>query len=364
MSVQFTKPTESEEPAPTDSPNPTPTPQSQTQIKISGKQYTKHVTHWYADGNIIILVEEVAFRVFQSFVTRRSTVMESALAVSEEQQPADMEALTPNRRDAFGIASVVQLDDRAADFGLLLNVILPQTCSSAPISTTTGWPKLTGLAQIAQKYGIDDVVSQAITLLEKLLPTIERPHRAIKDPVDTILIIRWARNCGFRQFLPMAFYYLVTEGWESNSMDSLALASFSIRDRLRAQRGLSQLQATVISLALTRWENCPIGNSKPEKACPDRRFTCWMGYGGKVWPSRDNETRWTNLLLHPLEELRMRVDCNVATLRNLCQSCQKEFVAANRLMISDIVKELGTYFTFEDESSPFGVRPAPSSASE
>ncbi|KAG8916931.1 hypothetical protein FRC01_002777 [Tulasnella sp. 417] len=290
--------------------------------------------------------------------------MELTLAFAEQKKPTYADALASGRIDAFGVASVVQLDDRAADFGLLLDVILPQTCTTAPISKKTGWYRLLGLAQISQKYGMGDVVSQAIALLEEILPTIERPHRAIKNPVDAITIIRWVRNCKFHQFLPMALYYLVTEGWEFNTVSSQALVSLSTRDQLRVQRGRAQLQATVIRLAITRWENCPIGNSKPEKACPDRRFTCWMGYGGKVWPSRANETRWTNLLLRPLEELRMRADCEVATVRDLCQSCQKEFVAANRLMISDIIKELGTYFTLEDESFEFGAQPAPSSVSK
>ncbi|KAG8918557.1 hypothetical protein FRC01_001798 [Tulasnella sp. 417] len=360
MSTESTKPPKPQEATAGALAGPVPKPQSQ-RVKISGRKYKKHDTHWYADGNIIILVEKVAFRVFQSFLTRRSTVMELALAFAEQKQPMDNDSLTLSLRESVDATSVVQLDDSAADFGLLLDVILPQTCTTAPISTKTGWFKLLGLSQISQKYGIGDVVSQAVALLEELLPTIERPHRAIKDPVHAIIIIRWARSCGFHQFLPMAFYYLVTEGWEFNIASSQALASLSTRDQLRAQRGRAQLQATVIKLALTRWENCPIGNSKPEKACPDRRFTCWMGYGGKVWPSGANETRWTNLLLRPLEELRMRAESEVATLKDVCQSCQKEFVAANRLMIGDIIKELRTYFTLEDESFEFGAQPAPSS---
>ncbi|KAG9042216.1 hypothetical protein FS837_011154 [Tulasnella sp. UAMH 9824] len=357
--MQPTKPNDLQEAASGDADIAIPNPQSQT-IDISGTTYKKHITHWYADGNLIILVENVAFRVFQSFLARRGTVMELALA---QKQPWNSECVTSERRDTLDVASVVQLDDKAEDFGLLLDVVLPQTCAKAPISAETDWFRLCCLAEIAQKYGMDDVVSQAIILLEQRLPTIERPHRVITGSFTAMTIIIWARKCGFRQFLPMGFYYLSTAGWEIDALNSRTLASLSTRDQLRLQRGRAQLQATVIKLALTRWENCPIGNSKPEKACPDRSFTCWMGYGGKVWPSRDNETRWTNLLLQPLEELRMRADCEVSTLRYLCQSCRKEFVAANRLMISDIIKELGTYFTFEDESSPFGVCPAASSAS-
>lgn len=63
------------------------------------------------------------------------------------------------------------------------------------------------------------------------------------------------------------------------------------------------------------------------------------------------------VLLHPLEELRMRADHEVATLQHFCDSCRKEFTSANRLMIRDILWELGGLFVLEDESVPFGGGP-------
>lgn len=334
----------------------TPNPPSQTSLTISGVSYDKHGTHWYDDGNLIILVEKVAFRVFQSFLTRRSLAMESALAVPPPKLSKDAESPTNSHSETVDGAFIVQLDDRASDFGLLLDVVLPQTCAMAPISTKTPWDTLLGLARIAQKYELSDVVSHTIALLENVLPTLDRPHRT-RSPVHAAIIIQWARECGFHQFLPMAFYYLVTGEWQFNPTNLRAMESLSARDQLRAQCGLAQLQATVLELALTRWENCPIGNSKPEKRCPSRRLICWMGYGDNIWPSRDDGTRWANLLLHPLAELRMRAECNVATLSWICPSCQWEFIAANRLMVTDILKELEKIFTLRDELYPYGVAP-------
>ncbi|KAG8941573.1 hypothetical protein FRC04_004154 [Tulasnella sp. 424] len=314
---------------------------NQTSIIISEVKYKKDTTHWYADGNLIVLVENTAFRVFQSFLTRRSGVMDAALAVPQSKRLNNPESPVRIRRDTFDGASVVELDDNTLDVGLLLDVVLPQTCATSPISTQTEWTRLLGLAQIAQKYAIADVVSQVIDILEKVLPTRQRPYGACNwSPVDAVRIIHWARDCGFHQFLPMAFYYLATGEWEFDTMNWEAMESLSTRDQLRVQQGLARLQTTVVKLALSRWENHPIGNSKPAKSCPNWRYNCWMGYGGKVWSSGDDGTRWSNLLLHPLEELQLRANGKVANLDNFCDHCRTEFIAASNQMSDDIVKEL------------------------
>ncbi|KAG8941575.1 hypothetical protein FRC04_004156 [Tulasnella sp. 424] len=310
----------------------TQNPDNQTSITISEVPYKIDTTHLYPDGNLIVLVENTAFRVFQSFLTRRSGVIESALALPQPQRLNNPESPVRIRRDTFDGAPVLQLDGPAVDFTLLLDVVLPQTCATVPISTKTKWSRLLGLAQIAQN-GLTGLGAQS-----------------------TPSIIHWARSCEFHQFLPMAFYYLVTGEWQFDPRNRQAMESLSARDQLRAQQGQAQLQAAVVRLALSRWENYPIGNSKLGNRCPDRRFHCWVGYGGKIWPSGDNGTRWTNLLLHPLEELQMRADGKVANLSSVCEYCRGAFVAANRSMIDYIVKELETLLKLEDEGAAFRSR--------
>lgn len=284
--------------------------------------------------------------------------MESVLAraIQQPEGPANEQSFRRFQQPDFDGAPVIWLDDSAEDFGLLLDVILPQSYTTAPISLQTRWPRLLSLASIAQKYAVDDVLSQVVALLEDVLPTVKDPHR-VKSAVEAAIIIYWARKCRLDQFLPMAFYYLATGEWQMNTLASRALEALSTRDHLRTQQGMARLQATVIRLAMPRWENRLIGSSKPKKACPDGRYTCWMGYGGKLWPSGENEARWTNLLLHPLEELQMRADHKLATLQHFCDSCREEFTSANRRMMRDILWELGGLFILEDESVPFGVGP-------
>lgn len=285
--------------------------------------------------------------------------MKSALALTQPQQLNNPESPIHVWRDKVDGISVVKLDDSALDFGLLLDVVFPQTCATGLISTQTEWYRLLGLARVAQKYEVADVVAEVIDVLEKVLPTLKRPH-GTWSTVDAVRIIHWARLCGFRQFLPMAFYYLATGEWEFDTVDWQAMESLSLRDRLRVQQGLAKLQATVVRLALSRWENYPIGGSKPGKSCPDWHLECWTGYGGKIWPTGDNGTRWTNLLLHPLEELQMRADGKVAKLNNVCGPCRKAFVAANEKMIANISKEFGTrLFRLDDERVPFGASQVP-----
>lgn len=338
---------------------PAPSSRDHATITITGETYTKHRTHWYTDGNLVILVEKVAFRVFQSFLTRRSPVMESLLVIHQSVEPVGRDIPSRNQETALEGASAIIIhldDDNAEDVGLLLDVILPQSYGTAPITTKAPWLRLLGLARTAQKYAVSDVLSQVLAVLGKVLPTLEQPHR-VRSPVEAAIIINWAWNSNFRHFLPLGFYYLVTGEWPLNTAGSHAMGSLSARDKLRAQQGLARLQARVIRLALSRWENSLIGSSTPKRTCPDRRYTCWMGYGGKLWPSRNNEARWTNLLQHPLEELRMRTDRNRIALHYLCGSCQDEFTSANRRMLGYIVHELENMFTLGDESFPFGVGP-------
>ncbi|KAG9004996.1 hypothetical protein FRB90_010613 [Tulasnella sp. 427] len=309
---------------------------SQISININGFPYKKHTNHWYEDGNIIVLVEDVAFRVFRSFLARHGNILESATITYGPTEPST---------GAEGY-SILKLSDIATRFEALLDVLLPPTGAGPPISTKSPSRRLMGLVQISKKYGLIEISAQAVALLDQVLPTLEQPHRSIRRPTAA-RVIRWARDCELPQFLPLAFYYLATGECDLGGAQTDKTRKLSADDRLRVQQGLIRLQTMVIRLALTRWENNPIGDLKPKISCPAKRLDCWVGYGGKVWPKGMDGARWTNLLLHPLEELQMRACCEVASVRQLCPKCREELGMANTLMITDILKELKSLFSLE-----------------
>ncbi|KAG8941576.1 hypothetical protein FRC04_004157 [Tulasnella sp. 424] len=323
-------------------------PSQMMSITIDGITYKKHEKHWYPDGNIIFTVQDTVFRLFQSFLIRRSEVMELVLMVPQSNELPDFPSNTQEQQPMFDGVPVVRLDDLARDFALLLDAILPQTYASAPVSSDTPWWHLLGLAQIAQKYGVNDVVAKTVTILDEILPTTKNLG-VYAGPTDPIRVIEWARRCSFPQFLPMAFYYVTTIEWGLNNMPLRMIQRLHPRDLIRIQRGRAKLHSEVINAVLTRWENSCIGALKPDKGCPSRNRSCWVGYEGKAWNTHTNEARWTNLLLHPLDELSKRVyDRETIPLRDICEVCREEFISANKRMRLDLVGKLDSIFSLDE----------------
>ncbi|KAG9042217.1 hypothetical protein FS837_011155 [Tulasnella sp. UAMH 9824] len=221
-------------------------------ITIDGIADRKHKKHWYSDGNIIFTVENVTFRVFKSFLIRRSEVMALVLTVPQPNEPSEDNHTPHTQQSTFDGIPVVSLSDAARDFALLLDMILPQTCTSPPISSETPWGQLLGLAQVAQKYGVDDVLAQTVVILDGILPTADNlgAYTGLKEP---ICVIEWARRCSLPQYLPMAFYYLATIQWSLNTIDLQTIQRLPPSDQVRVQHGRAKLQSEVIEAALTRW---------------------------------------------------------------------------------------------------------------
>ncbi|KAG8918556.1 hypothetical protein FRC01_001797 [Tulasnella sp. 417] len=277
--------------------------------------------------------------------------MASILTGSGSKAPLEANTTPQTPTVVFEGAPVVSLDDQANDFALLLDTLLPQTSAEVPISSQTPWIRLLGLAKIAQKYQINDVVTQTIDFLEKVLPTVKRPAKSSLGPTEAICVIDWANHCGFTQFLPMAFYYAATIQWELNNMSSKSFQILRPQDQVRIQHGRAQLQVEVMKVALTRWENSCLGCKKPEKGCPKKIIFCWAGYEGTAWGTSANGARWTNLLLHPVEELLRRArDRKTIPLRSMCGHCYTEFIQANERMMQELVCKFESIFKLNEKT--------------
>ncbi|KAG9004995.1 hypothetical protein FRB90_010612 [Tulasnella sp. 427] len=323
-------------------------------ITINGVSYTKHSRHWYPDGNVVFTAQKSAFRLFKSFLIRRSAVMAFMLADPPLIPPPDDESNAPKERIMFEGVHVVQMHDPAFDVALLFDTILPQPGIVSPISSETPSMRLLGLAEIAQKYQMNDVVSQTIEHLAKVLPTTDAwrsPPNSL-SPAEAIRVIDWAHRCKFGQFLPMAFYILATTQWDSANISLGAINLLQPQDQFRIQHGRVQLQTDILKFALSRWENNCRGSSKPEKGCPNRSLLCWTGYEGKAWASSADVERWTNLLLHPLEELAIRAhNRKLVPLNSICRACHEQFVRANSRMARELVDNMDKIFGLRGEVS-------------
>ncbi|KAG8913592.1 hypothetical protein FRC00_002053 [Tulasnella sp. 408] len=214
-----------------------------TPVIIEGAQYYKDLYHWYDDGNVVLIVQDNAFRVYQGILIKRSQVMGDMFSIPQPTITDGAKDCVPDGQPSFEGVPVVKLDDKAKYFHLLLNAILPRDCERLPISEDM-WPTdLMGITQTAKKYEFESVATRAMNVLEKILPTMKQPMTSINSRYKSynmdlyVRIINWARICGLPQFLAIPFYQLATEEWEDASSWSLeAFQTLSPQDQLRVNR--------------------------------------------------------------------------------------------------------------------------------
>ncbi|KAG8891297.1 hypothetical protein FRC01_014780, partial [Tulasnella sp. 417] len=230
-------------------------------VTIGGAEYRRHPTQYYEDGNFIFIVETTAFRLFQGILTRRSAVIKDMLGLPQPKQSDSMEEGDQQQLTLDGVP-VVELQDEASDFALLLDFMFPRNCLSYP---TVDWRRLLKLVQIAQKYGVEDVYTLASKRLAKTLPTVAGGGQDVsiyKDPLVAVEVIESSRLTGLPVFLPLAFYSLSTMEWSNpDTIESGALARLSARDQVRVHQGRASIQAEVMKKLFSRWENSTGGGS-------------------------------------------------------------------------------------------------------
>ncbi|KAG8941570.1 hypothetical protein FRC04_004151 [Tulasnella sp. 424] len=321
-------------------------------VTIGGAQYYKDSDHWYDDGNIVLLVQDTAFRLFQGILIKRSQVMKDMLGLPQPPAPIEAKESVPNQQPTFEGVPVVTLHDKARHFTLLLDAMLPKDCTKLPISEDLGSDGLMGLTQVAKKYEVDDAAARAVTVLEKILPTVERPEDTSYTSRGEywnirryVSIINWARICGLPQFLPMPFYQLATHEWkDTDSFNVKAFQKLSHQDQLRIHIGRTRLQALIIDVGVQGLgRNC------------GGRYGCGMTRDGPIWKAGSREERCSNLLLHPLEELKRRKIGDLVS--GLCESCSTAVTAWNQRVEDQVLRGLGSCFTMGDEQSEFGGCP-------
>lgn len=327
---------------------------NRARLTIGGAEYYQSPDHWYEDGNIILLARNTAFRLFKSMLIKRSQVMKDIISPSQPITVSRARGDASSEQSFFEGIPVVKIDDRPECFGLLLDALLPSDIARKPISGNLAMGTLLGVARIAKKYQVQDVLAHTTRILENVLPT-KQPLEYSEEPAESfeprdhldvvrqnVHTINWARFCGLPQFLPLPFYYLaILEDWEHASSDSVqAFQRLSLQDQVRIYRGRVKLQALIVE----------IGAPELGEGCQNHE--CGMGPDGPRWKTSTRAERWKNLLLNPLEELKGR-ERGYFTC-DLCPICSQTFAASNRAMRDRVLRELGSCFTMEGEESEFG----------
>ncbi|KAG8941567.1 hypothetical protein FRC04_004148 [Tulasnella sp. 424] len=290
-------------------------------VIIGGTEYQRHPTHYYEDGNFIFTVESTAFRLFRGILTSRSAIMKDMLGLPQPKQSDKMDESYSQQPTLDG-TPVVQLQDQANDFALLLDFMFPRTCLRYP---TVDWRGFLRLIHISQKYGVGDICTLSEQCLAKILPTVSGGGKDLsvyKNPLTAVEVIESCRLNGLPTFLSLAFYSVATMEWNNaDTIESGALDRLSHRDQVRIHQGRATLQAEVMKKAFVRWENATGAGTR-------QCSRCHRGLKGWLWSTQDDPVRWKELLMHPLEELDRRAQLHTLSLLSLPSTMKQRHLAA------------------------------------
>ncbi|KIO15675.1 hypothetical protein M407DRAFT_34741 [Tulasnella calospora MUT 4182] len=310
-------------------------------LVIKSRLYRKHKHHWYDEGNIAFLVENTAFRLHGSVLSRKSSVMADLLSIPNPSPSNPLDKSDDRDIIIDGVPFVV-LHDKAKDFSHVLDFIYPKTLPGAQ-TEHLGVHDLMGMVRLAEKYHIQDVQEWAVSKLGKEF-LLQKGHRsfarALKDEKRyadhefCVQVIQFARRCSLPQFLPLAFYALATKDWSARPGAAICLQKLSLDDQCRIHEGRAALTREVLIRAWTMPENHGAVVKCSSWSCKRIGPTLW----------KDAMERWENLMLHPLEELESRLSHLHASL---CAGCMTEIHRRTREFRDDLVRLLANFFTLD-----------------
>ncbi|KIO25662.1 hypothetical protein M407DRAFT_25036 [Tulasnella calospora MUT 4182] len=311
-------------------------------VIIGGHSYTKHPQHWYHDGSFGFLVEDTAFLLHGSVLSGKSAVMADLLSL-----PQPSMSLNASNDGILGDMVLngvpfVALHDRALDFSNVLDFIYPKTL---PLARTNHLDadELMGIVRFAGKYLIDDLKDWAVMELSDNHLILPQDHsskyyldRHYSNPNFCVGVIEFARECSLPGFLPFAFYALATQDWNRRQAeDILCLDQLSVDDRHRIQCGRIALTRAVVEKGCQRPE---YGIARDHCEAEG----CQRGQDISLWTNPSGV--WNELLLHPIEELEMRIGYQNG---GFCDDCIDEMQNEAQVIRDDLVSRLFEFFKLE-----------------
>ncbi|KAG8909478.1 hypothetical protein FRC01_006908, partial [Tulasnella sp. 417] len=288
--------------------------------------------HWYNDGSFGFLVEDTAFLLHASVLSLKSAVMADLLSLPQPSNTLNAPNDGSHGDLVLNGVPFVVLHDRAVDFANVLDFIYPRTLPLARTSHLDA-DDLMGIVRFAGKYLIDDLKDWAVMELSDnhlILPQDSSSKyyldRHYSNPNFCVEVIQFARECSLPGFLPFAFYALATEDWDRRPLEDIhCLDQLSLEDRHRIHCGRIALTRAVVEKGCERPE---YGIAR--ELCPSAG--CRKGHDIAQWTNPS--VLWNELLLHPIEELEMRIGYQNGLF---CDDCIDEMQNEAQVIRDDLV---------------------------
>ena len=229
------------------------TPNSHTVTNMSDRQLSTtasleaHPLHYYEDGNFILVVKNIKFRLWRSLLAQKSEVMKDMLDVPQASHNT-LPTCNAAQEMVDGVPAVTLMDDLEV-FTLLLDVLLPQTTRPTTLKESII------IYPLLDKYAFETLREHVMAdILGKLPSTIEDFNddcrlQIYDDLVLAAQVIKGARQMNITKLVPLAFYALATKDWGKNlGMADQAIQLLSGEDQVRLQSGRVALQNTAFTM--------------------------------------------------------------------------------------------------------------------
>ncbi|KAH9835468.1 uncharacterized protein C8Q71DRAFT_859090 [Rhodofomes roseus] len=151
---------------------------------------------WYEDGNVILVAERVGFRVYKGLLAAQSDVLRELFS---DSHPADAQRIDGS--------PVVYVPDRAEEVRSLLSVLVEG--KSYITKRDVRFEDLANWIRLAHKYGIADLLENALALFRSLFPSDFASwarRGALQSMHHSITAVNLARLTGTTTALPCALY--------------------------------------------------------------------------------------------------------------------------------------------------------------
>lgn len=124
----------------------------------SGLNLVEHPSLYYSDGNLILIAENIKFRVYGGHLARRSNIFKDMIAIGQPEGSVMVDG-----------CPAVHLDDPAELVGHLLEIML----SGVEVLRMMGyptWPQVKASLELGAKYEIDDILAEGMSHVNAWFP--------------------------------------------------------------------------------------------------------------------------------------------------------------------------------------------------
>ncbi|KDQ51553.1 hypothetical protein JAAARDRAFT_184927 [Jaapia argillacea MUCL 33604] len=336
---------------------------------------------WFPDGNVVLIVDQFAFRVHRGQLERHSEVFRDMFSIPQ-----------PSNEDLFEGCICIKLYDSSADLLFLLTALYDGLYFHKP--RARDFSAISAVLRLSSKYLIDHLRRHCILRLEQDWPStlVGWDHRekvAIEpsgryNPREfyphPILVIDLARQLSLDFVLPAAFYDLSRYGpskiasgtlcpatttiTSNGSSATKTIAFLSRQDLLTTFSGREHGQRYISTFISEELSNRPVSAScsnassptspSPSNPCIESFYFIQLNVlrsVGGIAAGRDGDPLYT--LLQAIEMLSRTDFSDGETGRQcgllICGACRKEFETSVGRCRGVVWEELKGWFNLEPE---------------